>query len=354
MATGGTGGIESLARDYANLSTNNNYFVFFWGGGVNAEKIKASGHNVIELGVGRKEFFKTYTKLKKLVDEYGIEAIVTHHAAPMFYVYMMLLKNRSKDLRTLIYAHGNLTDMLRAERKGVFFRKQIFAFAYKRCTKLIAISNSVKNSIGNYGFNTDKIQVIYNGVDCKKFYNSNDNTGDTVKIIYVGRLIKQKGVDMLLDALKQIDNKCEFECDIVGDGPERKNLEKQLNDLNMRNHISFRGTRSDVPELLKKADLFIHPARWEEGFGISIVEAMAAGVVPIAFLKGAIPEIISDGVDGFIVQGCNADELAVALEKAVVGFRQGELQRFAEAAKEKASKFQLEDYVELLDNAITA
>ena len=61
---------------------------------------------------------------------------------------------------------------------------------------------------------------------------------------------------------------------------------------------------------MSNADIFIHPAIWEEGFGITIIEAMARGKLCIASKRGAIPEIISDGVNGLLVESANAKQLA--------------------------------------------
>ncbi len=352
LATGGTGGIESLIREYADQSKLNNYYVVFWGSGVNSELMKKNGHNVIDLNLGKKDVIKTYRCLKEFVKDLKIDAIVTHHAAPAMWFYMTMLKIKFPKLLTYIYAHGALKDMLRVEKKQWRLCKMVLNFAFKRCTKVIAISQSVRNSFSAFGFKLDKIKVIYNGVDCSKFIPNVSKKNETLHLVYVGRLIKQKGVDRLISAVSMLNTKTPFVCDIIGDGLERSNLENLARDLKVEDKVFFHGTRNDVPDFLSNENVFVHPAAWEEGFGIALVEGMAAGLVPIAYKKGAIPEIIDDGVNGFIVEEETPESLAKSIEKVISDYNTDYMIKIRNAAIDKAKKFDMTIFVKKLDDAI--
>lgn len=352
LATGGTGGIESLIREYADKSMHNNYYVIFWGSGANSEIMKSKGHNVIDIGCSKKEVWKTYKKLVQLVKECEINAIVTHHAAPAMWFYMTILKRKFPNLSTYIYAHGALRDMLRVEKKQWVLCKAVLDFAYKECNAVIAISESVKNSFLEFGFKLDKIKVIYNGVDCSKFTPNIADKNEVIHFIYVGRLIKQKGVDRLLKAVSLINTNRAFACDIIGDGVEKKNLEALTYELNITDKVKFHGVRNDIPQLLPNENVFVHPAVWEEGFGIALVEGMAAGLVTVAFKKGAIPEIIDTGINGFIVEEESSEALAKCLEKIIDNYDTDEIRKLREAAVIKAKKFDMSIFVKALDEAI--
>ena len=121
-----------------------------------------------------------------------------------------------------------------------------------------------------------------------------------IKIIYVGRLEKVKGVQNILHSLAEIVD-IPYKFRIVGDGNYRNDLERMTIDLGLENNVEFLGSRRDIPDLLWDSDIFVHLPDWQEGFGITVVEAMAAGKICIVNNHGALPEIVTDGVDGYVI-----------------------------------------------------
>ena len=347
LATGEAGGIETLIKDYADFSSHNNFYIFFWEGGVNYESMRNAGHNVFFLDYRANGFLAVLKKVKEIIYDYDIDGIITHHPAPILWIYTILLKRNFKWLKTYIYVHSNYVDLYGTNL--IIVKKIIFDLAYDKCDALIAVSRSVKQSMVLRGYSAKKIKLIYNGLNCRKFEVDVQRDDSTINIIYVGRLIKQKGVHILLEALKQLDDDFCFKCHLVGDGPARFELENLVKKLEFRNEVIFYGTSNDVPNKLAQAHLFVHPAIWEEGFGIAIVEAMAAGRVPIAFRKGAIPEIIDDLENGFIVDNCDASALSDMIKNVVNMIGTDEFRAVQDKAKEKALKFDLGNFVNTLD-----
>ncbi|ASV69834.1 glycosyltransferase family 4 protein [Cytobacillus kochii] len=128
--------------------------------------------------------------------------------------------------------------------------------------------------------------------------------------IYTGRLIKAKGVQYLITALSYLkEQNNDWVCWIIGDGEEKQHLQKLTNDYHLRNQILFLGERNDVPSLLQQADLFILPTL-SENQPLSIIEAQLSGLAIIASDVGGIPEMIEDGVTGFITPIGDSKKLA--------------------------------------------
>jgi len=139
-------------------------------------------------------------------------------------------------------------------------------------------------------------------------------------ILFVGRLVKRKGVEYLLRAIKHLETRIPVELMIVGDGPERKNLEMQVHDLNLRN-VTFYGfiPQTRLKSFYQRASIFVLPAITDptgdtEGLGVVQLEAMSCGVPVIASRVGGIPDIITDGKTGLLVEEKNSKQLAETIE----------------------------------------
>ena len=137
--------------------------------------------------------------------------------------------------------------------------------------------------------------------------------GNTV--IAMGRLSHEKGFDLLMNAFARIaDRRPEWSLKIIGDGPLRSQLVEQCRQLNLASRVAFLGAVADPFPLLRSADLFVLPSRFE-GFPNALCEAMAVGVPAISFdcLSGPA-EIIRNGIDGVLVPPQDIDVLASALD----------------------------------------
>ena len=161
-------------------------------------------------------------------------------------------------------------------------------------------------------------------------------------MIFVGRLIPEKGVDKLLRALPMMECKENVALTIVGDGKERETLEKIVKESELEAQVSFEGIQRNVAKYLASADVFVHPAIWEEGFGITVVEAMSAGLVCVTFSKGALPEIIQTGVNGFIVEECTEMALAQKLDIICKKIMQDNMIEVRSNAVNRAEAFTIE------------
>lgn len=354
LASGDTGGIEILCRDYAVYSKHNNIFAILWSPGIISDGMKYRGDTIIELGIQKKEYFKAIKKLCKIMYQYKVDVIIAHHASPLLHIFLMTLKFRFRSVTTITYAHGLAEVMFRVrEKHGAIFRKIVLQSSLKRADCVVAVSYAVKNSlVQTFKIPESKIQVIYNGVDTERFFVRKKNvTSKTLKLIYVGRLIKDKGVQTILQALVLGRDEKDFHLSIVGDGVYREELQKLVKELGIEQKVEFLGNRNDVPELLSEANVFIHVPLLEEGFGITVIEAMACGLICICSRSGALPEIINDKVNGFLVDKGDTYGIYKCM-KSICNTERKELESIKNEAIKKSEDFSTFKFVNALDNLI--
>lgn len=181
----------------------------------------------------------------------------------------------------------------------------------------------------------DGIDVVGNGVDLAAMSGAAvDDQGSD--LIYVGRLIDEKRVDLLIHAVASLIGRFpDLRCVIVGEGPERAALSALAVELGVASHIAFVGRVSDerVPSLMRASRVLVLPSA-REGYGITVVEGQASGLVPVvaASPMSAAPDLISDGVDGLVFDPTAAGLTSVLADLLADGRRLRRLARAARAA----------------------
>lgn len=160
-------------------------------------------------------------------------------------------------------------------------------------------------------------------------------------LIAMGRLVPQKGFDLLLQAFSRIAVRHPaWTLTVWGDGPLLEELQTQANSLDLSQRVRFPGATADPFSKLSAADLFVFSSRFE-GFGMALAEAMACGLPVISFDCPEGPALlIRDGVDGLLVPPENVDGLSAALDRLMSD--PGERARFAVRAPEVLDRFSLE------------
>lgn len=356
LVSGGTGGIEILMRNYAQDSAHNNTFIFVWKSGEIAERMKQNGASVYVTNAGSDGLYTTLKKIRQICREEKIDVAVSHNSAPLLKIALLYIKMTLPGIRVVTYAHANARDICEYKRKkGLPLRKFVHKLGFAAADSIVAISDSVKVSLQEYlGVKEKKILRIYNGtpVESTNCRGCNRTTAAPLKLIYVGRLIPEKGIQNTLQVLSKLRNRVPFLFTVVGDGSYRETLETLTKHLGLEDWVRFRGNRNDVPEQLAQADVFVHLPEWDEGFGITVIEALAAGCVCVVNQRGALPEIIDNGKNGYVVPTDDPAETLKILE-TIWKMSEEEWQQVQRAALERAQAFSMETFVQELDNHLS-
>jgi glycosyltransferase involved in cell wall biosynthesis len=197
-----------------------------------------------------------------------------------------------------------------------FLRRMVRRLLITRVAGIVAVSEYVRNrDIAHFGLRPDQVRTIYNGVDVERYRPGLHAVanGPPFRILSVARLIPAKGVDVLIRAFARLNGAAYL--DVVGEGHEAATLQGLARDLGVSDRVRFLGLRDDVAELLREADVFVHPARWAEAFGLAIAEAMASGCTVVGSRVGAVPELIEHEMTGLLVPAGDDDALAGALRR---------------------------------------
>jgi glycosyltransferase involved in cell wall biosynthesis len=228
-------------------------------------------------------------------------------------LFMLTLHNaRPLGISTPITAIGALYDEL--------YGKKLLRMA----DRIIAVSNFVKWDIARYGVDGTKIEVIHNGVDTS-FFKPSEKTFrekyshfDTI-FLYLGRLIKQKGLPYLIHAMAEVVRECpRTGLLIAGAGEERNKLEALVGRLAMEKNVAFLGfvPEEQLPNLYSSADAYVLPSLWEV-LPISLLEAMACGIPLLVSDAGGNPEVVEDGINGFVVRKADSSALAQKMKTLI-------------------------------------
>jgi glycosyltransferase involved in cell wall biosynthesis len=204
------------------------------------------------------------------------------------------------------------------------FRVGLFRFVdralARRADKVITITEALARfQIERVGLPADKVEVIHYGLDeLPAAWGSNpaaDISPGARVLLAVCRLETQKGVDIAVRALPEIRTRYpKAELVVLGEGPQRSELEELARSLKVPVHLL--GRVPDVAAWLRRADLLIHPARWE-GFGLALLEAMLASKPVVATNVSSIPEVVADGETGLLVAPDDPAALAAAVTRVL-------------------------------------
>ncbi|MFH0738734.1 MAG: glycosyltransferase family 4 protein [Candidatus Omnitrophota bacterium] len=170
---------------------------------------------------------------------------------------------------------------------------------------IIAHSQKTKDALYKCGFRGKRIDIIWHGVDLEQI-NNIPQAEDKTDLIFAGRLIKDKNVDMLITALALIKKELpDISCFIIGEGPEKEKLISQSQELDLKGQIHFKGFMEyeRIISQMKNAKIFVFPST-REGFGMVALEAMAAGlpVITVEHPMNSSTELIQERINGAICQ----------------------------------------------------
>jgi glycosyltransferase involved in cell wall biosynthesis len=242
-----------------------------------------------------------------------IDILHAHNLAPLLYCGMATRLWPMRDRPALVYSEHNQLYSATAKQR------ERLRYYLMMTNKVIAVSQDLQRTlVSDIGARRDKVAVVYNGIDGKRFMLQDPQkvrrelgiADDTFVFGTAVVLSEQKGIRYLLKAAQRVlaaSRNVHFL--IAGDGPKRAELENQTRELGLGDHVRFLGYRRDIPELISSFDAYVLPSLWE-GLPLALIEALAIGKPVICTNVGGNPEIIEDGVNGFVVAPRDSDSLA--------------------------------------------
>jgi glycosyltransferase involved in cell wall biosynthesis len=177
---------------------------------------------------------------------------------------------------------------------------------------------AIRNAVA-MGMADKCLHFLPNVINCQEFYISAKPESDTIRLITVGRLVKEKRQERFLFLLAQLrqQTKLKIQGQIIGDGPLRQYLEEVAAELNLGPEIlEFKGRIADMSLIYREADIFVLTSDYE-GTPNVILEAMASGLPVVAPRVGGIPDLVQDHQTGYLTDGNDAIQMQQALGKLV-------------------------------------
>lgn len=318
-----TGGAEVLADRMGRHFARKNDVVFACLDGIGelGEKLRSDGFVVAEFGRGQGLDVGCMRRLSRFFSDQRVDVIHAHQYTP--FVYAVAARMMSTGQPVVFTEHGRFHPDLPSRKRAIFNRLML-----RRRDRVIAVGRQVKQAlIDNESIPETRIDVIYNGIDLTPFHNA-DRGGCRARLrselelpesaMIVAQVARLDPIKDHLTAVRAMALAVKESSDlhhvIVGDGPERRSIESEIERLGIHDHVHMLGLRSDVPNVICGSDALLLTSV-SEGIPLTLIEGMAGGLPCLSTDVGGVGEVITDGQTGILVPPSNPDELANALVK---------------------------------------
>jgi glycosyltransferase involved in cell wall biosynthesis len=266
----------------------------------------------VKLSVWKKNRYQL-TDINHMINTFQPNIIHSH----LFEAELLIRGFIKKGVTYITHLHDNISQFSPFQSKAPFKRKisdfyerfWIFRRYSKAKNQFISISSDTTRYLQKVipSAFLPNIFLLSNAIDYFRFYSSQSRSlsGGKLRLVSVGSLVPKKNQQLLIEIasiLRTID--FDFELLILGDGPERAQLEEEIAVLGLTGLVHLLGNVNNVPFYLQQADVFIHPAIYEP-FGLVLLEAMAAGLPVISLDGGGNRDILVDGKNGFLIPSNN-------------------------------------------------
>ena len=281
----------------------------------------------------RYNFFQILLKIRGIIKEFSPDVLHSHRFKENILAYFSV-KYRN-NISMVCTQHG-MPEPLIEKSKGLkkyILAKYNFSIISRKFAIIVAVSSDVKSALVNtYGFPDSKVVVIHNGTYLPEKQVSK-NKGDDFFIGSAGRFFPIKDYSLMIhvagDVLRQTDR---IRFLLAGDGPEKEGITSLIREYKLEHAFRLLGFVDDMKGFYQRLDLYINTSL-HEGLPMGILEAMSYGIPVIAPKCGGLPEMIDNGIEGFLVEGRNSKVFA---EKCLQLFSDKELYiKMCEASRKK-------------------
>ena len=291
------------------------------------------------------------SKMAYVVKTYNIDILHVHYAIPHAYAGYMakqMLKREGIEVPMITTLHG--TDITLVGNHPTY--KEAVTFSINESDVVTSVSESLKRDTLRL-FNVDKdIKVIPNFIGLQKMERVSPckrsvmASADELIVTHISNFRKVKRVDDVVRVFYGIQQQLPAKLIMVGDGPEREIADQLCKDLGIKKKVLFLGNTSDIDRILCFTDLFLLPSE-SESFGLSALEAMAAGVPVVSSNAGGLSEVNEEGVSGYL---CPIGDVQTMAEKAIyILSDKDRLAQFKQNARKVAARFDEEKIIPMYE-----
>lgn len=300
------------------------------------DMLEGQGIGVWYLGKRRGLDPRMFVRLDKILREFQPHVVHTHLSVLRYLLPSLVVRRAQAWVHTV----HNL-----AEKEVDGLGRWVHRLAFRLGVVPVAIAEEVARSLERV-YGVRHVPLIPNGIPVERYAlgegarkSWREREGfheDALLLVSVARLSPQKDHVTLIRAFSMaVSRQPDLHLLLVGDGPLRPQLEEEVRGLGLGGKVHFLGVRTDVPEILAAADVFVLSSRWE-GNPLSVMEAMAAGKPVISMAVGGVPELVESGVTGFLVPPGDVQALAHAIVR--VGGDKDFRLRLGQAARDVAKR----------------
>jgi N-acetyl-alpha-D-glucosaminyl L-malate synthase BshA len=252
---------------------------------------------------------------------HGLEILHAHYAVPhatAAYLAHHILSTEAHAPRTVTTLHGTDITLVGSDPSYA----DVVAFSIESSHGVTAVSESLRADTINALGVRRPIKVIPNFLDCSLYERRPDPALRArlcppddcgALIVHVSNFRPVKRVSAVLEIFRRIRRRLGARLVMIGDGPDRLTVEREAVDSGLGDMVEFIGEQHDLVPWLSAADLFLLPSS-QESFGLAALEAMSCGVPVVASRVGGLPEVITDGVTGFV---CDVDDLDAMAARSI-------------------------------------
>lgn len=255
------------------------------------------------------------SKMVDVVKFENLDLLHVHYAIPhatVAYIAKKILLSQGRYVPVITTLHG--TDITLVGSNKAF--APVVEFSINKSDGVTAVSESLRKDTVDYFRIQRDIRVIYNFVDFSRFSKTNKDhfkkaiapNGERI-IVHTSNFRKLKRVEDVIEVFRRVHERIPSKLLLVGDGPERYNLEELCRRMDLCQEVRFLGKQDAIEELLAIADLFVMPSE-SESFGLAALEAMACEVPVISSNAGGLPEVNLHGRTGFLSEVGNVEDMA--------------------------------------------
>ncbi len=286
------------------------------------------------------------SKMVDVVKYENLDLLHVHYAIPhaaVAYMAKKILLTEGRYVPVITTLHG--TDITLVGKHRTF--APVVAFSINKSDGVTAVSKYLSKQTKEHFDIKVNIEVIYNFIDFDRFKRVDKDhfkkliAPDGERILtHVSNFRKVKRVEDVIEVFRRVYQEVPSKLLLIGDGPERQNLEELCREIGLCHEIRFLGKQDAVEELLAISDLFIIPSA-NESFGLAALEAMACEVPVISSNVGGLPEVNIHGETGFLSDVGDVDEMAEYAIRILKDDRI--LQQFRKNALAQAKRFDIKN-----------